>query len=346
MKFKVALIPGDGIGPEQINASRSILRILPELYGFDVEYLEVEAGDGCKAKRGVALPDETLDVLKESHACLKGPVGETAAEVIVRIRQMFDLYANVRPIKSYPTPIPPFKGDVDFVIVRENTEDVYRGLEFKPTPDIAVCFRIISRKACERIVKYGFNLARRRRKKVTVVHKSNVMKISDGLFAEVSRSIAREYPDVSFEEMYVDAAAYHIVMNPKRFDVLVTTNMFGDILSDEAAALTGSLGLAPSANIGEAFALFEPVHGCAPDIAGKGIANPCSLILSASMMFIWLGERYGVEEAMKAGTVLEKAVIQALNEGFATPDIGGRYTTGEVAEAIASKLRGVCEFEC
>lgn len=335
------LIPGDGIGPEQVDASRGILYTLPNLYGFDVEYLEVEAGDGCKARRGVALPDETLNVLKESHACLKGPVGETAAEVIVRLRQIFDLYANVRPIKSYPTPIPPLKGDVDFVIVRENTEDVYRGLEFKPTPDIAVCLRVISRKACERIVRYGFDLARKRKRKVTIVHKSNVMKVSDGLFVEVSRVIAKDYQDVSLEEMYVDAAAYHMITNPRRFDVIVTTNMFGDILSDEAAALIGSLGLAPSANIGERFALFEPVHGCAPDIAGKGVANPCSLILSASMMFVWLGERYGVEEAVKAGLALEKATIQALSEGFATPDLGGRYTTSEVAGAVASKLGGI-----
>ncbi|MEM2739980.1 MAG: isocitrate/isopropylmalate dehydrogenase family protein [Candidatus Bathyarchaeia archaeon] len=341
MKFRIALIPGDGVGPEQMDASRGILYTLPNLYSFDVEYLEVEAGDGCKARRGIALPDETLNVLKESHACLKGPVGETAAEVIVRLRQILDLYANVRPIKSYPTPIPPLRGDIDFVIVRENTEDVYRGLEFKPTPDIAVCLRVISRKACERIVRYSFNLARKRRGKVTIVHKSNVMKVSDSLFAEVSRSIAKEYPDISLEEMYVDAAAYHMIADPRRFDVIVTTNMFGDILSDEAAALIGSLGLAPSANIGERFALFEPVHGCAPDIAGRGVANPCSLILSASMMFVWLGERYGVEEAVKAGLALEKATIQALGEGFATPDVGGRYTTSEVAEAIASKLRGV-----
>lgn len=341
MKFKIALIPGDGIGPEQLSVSMDILYMLPKLYGLDVEYMEVEAGDGCKARRGIALPDDTLNILKESHACLKGPVGETAAEVIVRLRQLFDLYANVRPIKSYPIPIPPLRSDVDFVIVRENTEDVYRGLEFKPTPDIAVCLRIISRRACERIVRYGFNLAMTRRRKVTVVHKSNVMKVSDGLFAEVSRNIAREYPSVSLEEMYVDAAAYHIIMDPKRFDVIVTTNMFGDILSDEAAALIGSLGLAPSANIGENFALFEPVHGCAPDIAGKGIANPCSLILSASMMFVWLGRRYNVEESIEAGIDLEKAVFNALSEGYATPDIGGRYSSREVAEAIASKLRGM-----
>lgn len=341
MNFKIALIPGDGIGPEQVDASRGILYTLPKLYGFDVEYLEVEAGDECKARRGVALPDETLNVLKESHACLKGPVGETAAEVIVRLRQIFDLYANVRPVKSYPTPTPPLKGDIDFVIVRENTEDVYRGFEFKPTPDIAVCLRVVSRRACERIIRYGFNLARKRKGRVTIVHKSNVMKISDGLFVEVSRSIAKDYPDILLEEMYVDAAAYHMIVNPRRFDVIVTTNMFGDILSDEAAALTGSLGLAPSGNIGEGFAIFEPVHGCAPDIAGKGIANPCSLILSASMMFVWLGEKYRVEEAVEAGIALERAVIQSLSEGFATPDIGGRYTTSEVAEAIASKLRGI-----
>lgn len=339
MKFKIAVIPGDGVGPEQMEASKPVLAKLVEVYGLNVEFTEVEAGDRCKASKGEALPRETVETLKSSHACLKGPVGETAAEVIVRLRQMFDLYANVRPVKSYQG-VPSARPGVDFTIVRENTEDVYRGLEFKFTPDLAVCLRVISRKASERIARFGFELARRRRCKVTVVHKANVMKISDGLFAEVCRAVAREYPEVSVEEMYVDAAALHMILNPHRFDVIVTTNMFGDILSDEAAALIGSIGLAPSGNIGDRFAIFEPVHGSAPDIAGKGVANPCSLLLSSSMMFKWLGGKYGVDRAVEAGSALEEAVASALRDGFLTPDLGGSYTTMEVAEAVAARIRG------
>ncbi len=326
MKYKIALIRGDGIGPEQADATIPLIRKLSELLELEIEVVEVEAGDECLKRRGTPLPDETIEALKSSHACLKGPVGETAADVIVKLRQLFDLYANIRPARSLPN-VPSIKPNIDLVIVRENTEGLYKGYEYM-LDEVAVGLRVITRRGCERIARYGFELAKKRRRKLVAVHKANVMKITCGLFAKVCRSLSKEYPEVSYSEMYVDAAAMNLIRKPEEFDVIVTTNMFGDILSDEAAQIVGGLGLAPAANIGEGYAIFEPVHGCAPDIAGRGIANPTSLILSAAMMFEWLGGRHSDRKCLEASKLLTRAVEETLRERrFLTPDLGGGAST-------------------
>ena len=340
MNYKIALIRGDGIGPEQADATIHVLSTLKDILGLDFELIEAEAGDKCEEKRGTPLPDETIETLRKSHACLKGPVGETAADVIVRLRQMFDLYANVRPARSLPN-TPSLKPNIDLVIVRENTEGLYKGYEYELN-EVAIALRVITRRGCERIARYAFDLARRRRRKVVAVHKANVMRVTCGLFAKTCREISRDYPDVSYSEMYVDAMAMNLIRNPEKFDVIVTTNMFGDILSDEAAQLVGGLGLAPAANIGENYAIFEPVHGCAPDIAGKGIANPTSMILSAAMMFEWLGTKHDDEKCLLASKLLNKAIAKTLEEGrVLTPDLGGRSTTREFGSKVATTLKRI-----
>ncbi|MCK5626094.1 isocitrate/isopropylmalate dehydrogenase family protein, partial [Candidatus Bathyarchaeota archaeon] len=276
--YKIAVISGDGIGPELTKATVRVLDTIQERYNINFDMVNVDAGDACLENKGVALPEETIDLIKASDACLKGPVGETAADVIVRLRILFDLYANIRPIKVYPN-VPCLRPDIDMVIVRENTEGVYRGIEFDINADTAICLRIITKKASERIARYAFKVAKYRRKsmRVTMVHKSNVMKKTDGLFSQTCRAVAKDYPEINLDELYVDNAAMQLIKRPQEFDVLVTTNMFGDILSDEASILVGGLGVAPGANIGDDFALFEPVHGSAPKYAGKNIANPTSM---------------------------------------------------------------------
>jgi 3-isopropylmalate dehydrogenase len=335
-RHRVAVIPGDGIGPEVVQAALRVLEALQDaVKGLRLEFIEVEAGDVALRKYGKALPEDTLRVVaEESSACLKGPVGESAADVIVKLRLLLDLYANVRPFKSYPG-APSLRPDVDFVIVRENTEDVYKGWELEVVPgEAAICLRPITRRSSIRIAEYAFKLAEERggRRKVTAVHKANVMRVTDGLFSKACREVASRHPSVGFEEMYVDACAMQLVRRPEEFDVIVTTNMFGDILSDEAAAVVGGLGLAPAANIGAGRAIFEPVHGSAPKHAGKGVANPCATILAAKMMLEWLGER-------EAAARLEGAVREALRAGqHLTPDLGGRSSTMELAEDIARRL--------
>ncbi|MEM1725586.1 MAG: isocitrate/isopropylmalate dehydrogenase family protein, partial [Candidatus Bathyarchaeia archaeon] len=265
--YRIVVIPGDGIGPELTEATLKVLDAVQKKFNLQLKIVQAEAGDECYNRRGVALPEETIREIKNSHACLKGPVGETAADVIVRLRIMFDLYANIRPIKAYPS-TPALRPDIDFVFVRENTEDVYRGIEFS-VEDAAFCVRVITRRGSERIARKAFEIARRRnkKKKVTAIHKANVMRLTCGLFANVCREVAKNYPDITFEEQYVDAAAMRLIKSPQEFDVIVTTNMFGDILSDEAAQLVGGLGMAPGANVGDNFAIFEPIHGSAPSRA-------------------------------------------------------------------------------
>ncbi|MEM3626828.1 MAG: isocitrate/isopropylmalate dehydrogenase family protein [Candidatus Bathyarchaeia archaeon] len=337
-EYNIALIPGDGIGPELTDATLEVLEAVRRKFGLNFKIVEAEAGDDCFQRRGVALPEETIQKLKNSHACLKGPVGETAADVIVKLRLMFDLYANIRPIKAYPS-TPALRPDIDLVFVRENTEDVYKGLEFS-LGDTALCLRVITRKNSERIAKKAFELAVRRnkRQRVTAVHKANVMRITCGLFAAVCREVAKHYPNVAFYEQYVDAAAMRLIKEPQEFDVIVTTNMFGDILSDEAAQLVGGLGMAPGANIGDNFAIFEPVHGSAPTRVGKHTANPCSMILASQMMLNWLGENYEDPKCILAAKTVEDAVVKVLNKGVTVPDFGGKATTIEMAEAIAKEI--------
>jgi 3-isopropylmalate dehydrogenase len=252
---------------------------------------------------------------------------------------MFDLYANLRPLKAYPN-VPVAHPDIDMMFVRENTEDVYRGLEFTIGNDTTVCMRVITRGNCERIAKKAFEMARLRngKKKVTAINKANVMRVTDGLFRDVCRETAKKYPDIAFNELYVDAASMRLIKEPEVFDVFCTCNMFGDILSDEAAQQIGGLGMAPGANIGDNFALFEPIHGSAPNRTGKQTANPISMILSAKMMLDWLGEKYNDKKCLQAGTSIENGVVYALRNRQSVPDCGGTTTTLGMAEAIAAAL--------
>ena len=338
-EYKISVIRGDGIGPELTDATMKVLNTVQRKFGLQLKMIEAEAGDACLEKRGAALPEDSIQKIKASHACLKGPVGETAADVVVRLRLMFDLYANLRPIKAYPA-VAVAHPDIDMIFVRENTEDVYKGQEFTIGDDTTICLRVITRGNCERIARKAFETARRRngKKKVTAIHKANVMRVTDGLFASVCRETAKQYPDIAFNELYVDAASMRLIKEPQDFDVLVTCNMFGDILSDEAAQLVGGLGMAPGANIGDTFALFEPIHGSAPTRVGKQTANPISMILAAKMMLDWLGERYSDPKCLEAATTIEEAVVKTLRAHNTVPDLGGKTTTIGMAEAIATAL--------
>jgi 3-isopropylmalate dehydrogenase len=338
-EYTISVIRGDGIGPELTDATMKVLDAAQQKFGLKLKMVEAEAGDTCFEKRDVALPEDSVQKIKGSHACLKGPVGETAADVIVRLRLMFDLYANLRPIKAYPA-VEVARPNIDMFFVRENTEDVYKGQEFTIGDDTTVCLRVITRGNCQRIARKAFETARRRngKKKVTAIHKANVMRVTDGLFRDICRETAKQYPDIAFNELYVDAASMRLIKEPQDFDVLCTCNMFGDILSDEAAQLIGGLGMAPGANIGDNFALFEPIHGSAPNRVGKHTANPLSMILAGKMMLDWLGERYNDQKCLEAANAIEKAVVQTLRDHNTVPDLGGNTTTIGMAEAIAAAL--------
>jgi 3-isopropylmalate dehydrogenase len=336
-EYTISVVPGDGIGPELTEATMRVLEAVKKKFGLNLKMIEAEAGDATLTKRGVALPEDSVERIKASNACLKGPVGETAADVIVKLRLMFDLYANLRPLKAYPEAAVA-RPDIDMIFVRENTEDVYKGLEFTIGNDTTLCLRVITRNNCERIARKAFEIARLRngKKRVTAIHKANVMRVTDGLFANVCRETAKQYPDIAFNELYVDAASMRLIKEPQEFDVLCTCNMFGDILSDEAAQLVGGLGMAPGANIGDNFGLFEPIHGSAPNRAGKHTANPISMILAAKMMLDWLGEKYNDKKCVDAGKAIENGVITTLRNHQTVPDFGGNNTTLSMAEAIAA----------
>ncbi|EWG07306.1 MAG: isopropylmalate/isohomocitrate dehydrogenase [Candidatus Aramenus sulfurataquae] len=337
MGFLIALIPGDGVGPELVNASKKIIGKLVETYKLDINVTEVEAGDSALAKYGSALPQQTLNVIDKADAILKGPVGESAMDVVVKLRQMYDMYANIRPAKSLPNVQSKFQ-DVDILIVRENTEDLYKGFEYMASDDVAIGMKVITRKASERIARVGLEYARKRNRKVTCVHKANVMRVTDGLFAKVCREVIKG-KDVEYSEMYVDAAAANLVRNPNMFDVIVTTNVYGDILSDEAAQIAGSLGLAPSANIGDKKALFEPVHGAAFDIAGKDIANPTAFLLSLAMLLEYLYDRSKEKKYLDASRSLTESILSVYKEGtHLTPDIGGTEKLSGMADVIYRRI--------
>lgn len=336
--YNISLITGDGIGPELSESAISVLNTIHDKLDLKFNIKKLEAGDKALKELGSALPDETIKSIKHSDVCLKAPVGESAADVIVVLRRMFDLYANIRPAKSYPN-MPALRDDIDLVIVRENTEDLYTGKEFELN-NAAVALRIISEKASKRIAKHAFETSKQRdlMKKVTCVHKSNVMRITDGLFSRACLEISKEYPDVIFEQMYVDACAMNLIRQPEQFDVIVTTNLFGDILSDESSQVVGGLGMAPAANIGDDFAIFEPVHGAAFDIAGQNIANPSSFLLSIKMMLDWLGKRNNNQKCFEIGNKLESTIFALVKNGVKTKDIGGEKTTYEFTKEITRRL--------
>lgn len=325
----IAIISGDGVGNEVMEATISVLEIL------DVEfnYKNAHAGQECFKKTGTTIPEETVKLAKKSDATLFGAVTTVPGQksAIITLRKELDLYANLRPVKSY-CGVKGLFNDLDLVIVRENTEGLYSGIE-EETDDGATALRVITRTASERICKFAFNHAMENgRQKVTAVHKANVLKKTDGIFKEAFYKIAQDFGEIKAEDQYVDAVAMFLVTKPQMFDIIVTTNLFGDILSDEGAGLIGGLGLTPSANIGENNGLFEPVHGSGPDIAGKGIANPSAMILSSVMMLDYLKEH-------DAARNVENALKSVLSEGkILTPDIGGNASTMEMAYEIRSKM--------
>lgn len=338
-RYNISLLKGDGIGPELIESAKSVLTAVNDNSILKFSLVEVEAGDRALVAFNNALPEETLATIRKSDACLKGPVGESAADVIIVLRRLFDLYANIRPVKSYPN-TNSLRADIDFVVVRENTEDLYLGWEFFTDDETVISLRRTSKRAAERIAQYGFKLAKLRNyhKKVTLVHKANVLKKSDGLFKKVCMDLSLANLDIEYEEMYVDACAMNLIRNPQYFDIIVTSNLFGDIISDEAAQVVGGLGMGPAGNIGDEFAVFEPVHGAAFDIQGKNIANPSSIILSTTMMLRWLGSTHNDKNAIIEGNRIENAIIQVLIENKKTRDLGGSLSTTEFTKAVQSYL--------
>jgi len=325
----VLVIPGDGVGPEVVTAALRVLKSVQELYDIDLKLITAHAGDEAARRFGEPLPRKTLELAKQVDAILKGPVGESAADVIVVLRRTLDLYANVRPARSFPgvACVRP----TDLVIVRENVEGFYIGAEYR-VGDTAIALKVITSGGARRVAKVAAEVAKKRSGRVTIVHKANVLRLTDGLFRDEARSILAA-SGITADEMYIDAAAMELVRNPGRFDVILTMNQYGDILSDLAAQVSGSLGLTPSANIGDSAAIFESVHGAAWDIAGEGVANPTATILSAAMMLEWLGY-------VEAAGSMWRAVEEVLSSGIVTPDLGGSATTIEFAEAVASRVRG------
>lgn len=329
----ITLIPGDGIGPEITEATKKVIAAT----NAPIEWEIVEAGEVAYNKNGTPLPEEVLTSIKKNRVALKGPlttpIGSGFRSVNVGLRKELDLYANLRPAKSLPG-APSLYDNLDLVIVRENTEGLYAGVEHYVGEDAAETIKIITRKASERIIYFAFEYAKEfHRKKVTLVHKANIMKCTDGLFLGVGREIAKEYPSIEFEERIVDNMAMQLVQKPKLYDVIVTTNMYGDILSDLCAGLVGGLGLAPGANFGEEIAIFEPVHGSAPKYAGLNKANPLAMILSSILMLEHLGfkrEADRIDEGMKS--VLEDGQ-------HVTYDLGGEGGTEEMAGAIVEEIQ-------
>jgi isocitrate dehydrogenase (NAD+) len=333
MTYTITLIPGDGIGPEISEVVRKILAAS----GVSIQWEVHDAGQTALVKYGDLLPGAVLDSIIRNKVALKGPlttpIGEGFASINVALRRALNLYANTRPVRNLPGVNSRFE-NVDVIIVRENTESLYSGIEHVVVPGVVESLKIITEKASTRIARYAFELARRQnRKKITGVHKANIMKLSDGLFLECIRRVRREYPDIDYNEMIVDNTAMQLVLNPQQFDVLLLENLYGDIISDLAAGLIGGLGLAPSGNIGEQAALFEAVHGSAPDIAGKNVANPTALLLSSLLMLQHLGEIEVAEKIFKALTSVLK------DKQIRTPDLGGTATTQSFADAIIQELR-------
>ena len=331
-KHLITLIPGDGIGPEIISATVRIL----EAAGADIEWDVCDLGSGAVEKFGTTIPEATIDSVRRNKVALKGPlttpVGKGFTSVNVGLRKALDLYANVRPIKALPN-VKCRYPELDLIIVRENTEDLYAGLEHVVVPGVVESLKIITEKASTRISQYAFDLAvKLGRKKVTAMHKANIMKLSDGLFLDCFYKKANEFPQIVSDDKIIDNACMQLVMRPEQFDVMVLENLYGDIVSDLCAGLIGGLGLAPGANIGEQGAVFEAVHGSAPDIAGKGVANPTAILMSALLMLRHIDESVIADD-------IERAMMDVFTEGTVrTRDLGGTANTDEFASAIITRL--------
>src|SRR3982751_3910077 len=332
MKHTITLIPGDGIGPE---VSAAVVRII-EATGVEVSWETHYAGAQALEKFGDTLTEELLESIRRNKVALKGPittpVGKGFTSVNVGLRKALDLYANLRPVRALPN-VPSRYPELDLVVVRENTEDLYSGIEHVVVPGVVESIKVITEKASTRVSRFAFEYARREgRKKVTAVHKANIMKLSDGLFLDCFRKVAEEYPEIEADDKIVDNACMQLVMRPEQFDIMLLENLYGDIVSDLCAGLIGGLGLVPGANIGELGAVFEAVHGSAPDIAGQGIANPTALLQSAILMLRHLGEREPAEK-------IERAMLKVFEAGrVRTRDIGGESKTAEFAEAIIAAM--------
>jgi isocitrate dehydrogenase (NAD+) len=336
VSHQVTLIPGDGIGPEVSSAARRAV----DATGVSIDWEVVPLNEEVIRKAGVSLPQDVLESLERTRVGLKGPVttpiGGGFASVNVALRKKLDLYANVRPVRSLPGVATRFSDvRIDMVIFRENTEDLYSGLEHEVVKDVVTSLKVITRTASTRIAKYAFEYARRnRRKQVVAIHKANIMKLADGLFLRCCREVAAEYPDIPYKELIVDNAAMQLVMRPETFDILLLPNLYGDIVSDLAAGLVGGLGIVPGANMGETHAVFEAVHGSAPDIAGQGKANPTALMLSSVMMLTHLGEE-------AASHKLKSAIHAVYREGkHLTGDVGGTASTRDFTDAVLGAIRG------
>ncbi|MCL2256714.1 MAG: isocitrate/isopropylmalate dehydrogenase family protein [Nitrososphaerota archaeon] len=335
--YDISVLKGDGIGPEVTEATVRVLDAVQKVSNFKLNYLYSEAGAHCIAEYGTNLPKETVEVIKKTVACLKGPMTTpeepgAPVSVAVTLRRMFGLYANVRPCKSFPN-VESLKPDIDLVVVRENTEGLYSGQEALIAPGVSVAFRIITTEASLRVAEYAFKLAMQRKKHLTYIHKGNILRITDGVFKDAVKEVQKRYPEVTVDDLHIDAATMQLIKQPAIYDVMVTTNLFGDILSDEAAQVTGSLGLAAGANIGETYGMFEPVHGSAPKYTGLNRVNPIATILAGAMMLDYLGEK-------EAAKKIEDAVVAVLVEGkVRTADLGGKATTSDMTLAIVEKIK-------
>jgi len=332
MKHKITLIPGDGIGPEVTAATLKVI----EAAGLEVEWETINAGADAFEKHGKYLPDELMDSIQRTRVAIKGPIttpiGKGFSSINVALRKALTLYANFRPIKNLPGVKTRFD-NVDIIVVRENTEDLYSGLEHVVVPGVVESLKIITAEASTRIARFAFDYARKHgRKKIAAIHKANIMKLSDGLFLECVRNIAQLYPEIVYEEMIVDNTCMQMVLDPQQFDVMLLENLYGDIVSDLGAGLVGGLGLVPGANLGDNCAIFEPVHGSAPKIAGKNMANPTAMLLSAVLMFQHLGE---TEKAALIASAVEKVYASGK---LRTADLGGNSSTSQFTDAVVQHI--------
>ncbi len=337
-KRKIVLIPGDGIGP---NITAAVKKVIVAS-GAKIEWVERNAGLGALEEDEDVLPEKTIDAIKEHKVALKGPcttpIGEGFTSVNVQLRKVLDLYAAVRPVRNLSGVNTRFSG-VDLAVIRENTEGLYSGVENTITPGVVMSMKVATEKACYRISKWAFEYARHRgRRKVSVFHKANIMKLTDGLFIRKSREVSQDYKDIEYEEVIIDAGCMKLVQDPGRFDVLLLENLYGDLISDLTAGLVGGLGVVPGANIGEREAVFEAVHGSAPDIAGKNIANPLALLMSAVMMLNHLSDTEGREDFRASAQKIKQAYNKALEQGMTTRDLGGNLGTQEFADVIVENM--------
>ena len=335
---KIVLIPGDGIGPEIAEATKDVI----SASGAKIEWVIKEAGVSGIQKHREVLPEVTLDSIREHKVALKGPcttpIGEGFSSANVELRKKLDLYAAVRPVRNIDGVKTKFS-DVNIVIVRENTEGLYSGVENTVSPGVVMSMKVATERSCERIARWGFEYARKRnRKKVTVFHKANIMKITDGLFIRKSREVSEQYPDIEYEEYIIDAGCMRLVQDPSLFDTLLLENLYGDVMSDLCAGLVGGLGVVPGANIGDEYAVFEAVHGSAPDIAGLEIANPLALIMSAVMMLRYLADSEGRKDMAEAADKIKTAYNLALSTGDKTQDLGGNLKTADFTRVLIQNI--------